>query len=772
MKNIIIFFLWHHRPWLNIGVVFLSLMTILLGLGFYTKAKGQNKKNSSSTIASTEKPADKRIEIEADRITDDKKNNIIRAEGNVKVFYNNQILKSDFLTLDRNTNKLRARGNVYFKTVNTTGRVSRTIVSNEMEMDGDFKAGVSQAMTGRLGRHGSITAAKSHWDGPLRFFEDASYTNCYLCSPFGDNVPLWRFRAETAVEDRENRELKLYNGWIEILNVPVFYTPYISFPNGRGSGFLIPTFKYNTTAGFIFRPAAFIVFSDYSDLLINPYFTTEHGMIGSFMFRQRLAYTDVNFGSILLFDEPTNSTQGKWQGYVYGDFETSLNNYWRISGAGQWASRRDFFQYYTFFSKPANPGNDLISHIEATGFISPHYINYSFYYYQDNRVGNPFDKILVGPRAEFFARGNKTPSGGQWRFDGDWRYYIEPRQGTAGLLHFDAGWKQPLYLLSGMVLNFDVGVRADVIYSHFYRNYLTIQGINIPGRDETQNNIGGIKEYVIRIVPEILTTLSFPLIAQNKKNNLIVEPIFGAYFSFGGLIDKDSNGGSNGGDVKNTIFATDSSPLEINSDNLFLRNRTIGTSYYEDYGRVAYGVKVNNIVKRGGEYNVFLGHGFNFFRNQNQYVPSNLRYNNITTDIIFNASLLASRYLRVSNNLLLSDADLSINRQVARLDLAYQTISFSFSYFYYRSDSQVSDRLLRQIVPAVFVRIGENWHLQWKMLGDVSTPQYFTRSIETGIVYSDECWYMALNARRIFSSGNVIDTRGWQFDFDWRIITF
>lgn len=716
----------------------------------------------------------KKLEVEADRMNDDKKNNIIRAEGNVKVYYNDQILKSDFLILDRKKNKMWARGNVYFRTIDDTGKSSRTTVSQEMEMTGDFKSGVSQEMVGRIGQHGSITASESSWVGKQRIFKDISYTNCYLCSPLGDNTPLWRVRAARAVEDTENKELRLYNGWVELLNIPLFYTPYLSFPNGRGSGFLMPTFKYNTQNGLIIRPAVFVVFSDNSDLLFNPYITARQGLIGSAMFRQRFAYTDLNIGGIVLYDRPPSSISpnSQWQGYVYTDFRTTLNNEWQISGALRWASRQDFFQNYTFFSRPGNPGNDIISFIEATGFISPHYINYSYYYYQDNRKGNPFDKILVGPRAEWFGRGTKTTSGGQWRFDGDMRYYIEPKQGTSGLLHFDAGWKQPVYFLNGMVFNIDAGLRVDIIHSHFYQNYLFIPAINIPGRDKALDNIGGTQNYVTRFIPEILTTLSYPLIAQTKKNSLIIEPIFGAYFSFGGLINKNTNGGSNDGLVKNNIFDTDSSPLEINSDNLFLRDRTIGSSYYENYGRVAYGLKIANILKSGSEYKLFVGHGVNFFPNQNPYVPLDLQFNEASTNLILSASWIANKYFKVSDTILLDDKNFKIERQIARLDATYQNINLSLSYFYYRNDTRITSGELQQIVPAVFVKVGDNWRLQWRMIGDLSNNSYQTRSMEMGVVYSDECWYMSVVARRIFASYNVIDTGGWQFIFNWRIVNF
>ncbi|MDI9313643.1 MAG: hypothetical protein QM529_03065 [Hydrotalea sp.] len=757
-----------------------GLVTMALSLSIFASSsaaqttKNSSKKKSStasSSAAATKTPA-KKLNIEADRISDDKKKNLVRAEGNVKVYFNDQLLKCDFLTLDKANNKLWARGNVYFKSGD--GSASKILVSQEMEMTGDFKSGVSQALTGRLGDHGSITASESRWEGSDRVFTDASYTNCFLCSPFGDNVPLWRVRASTAVEDKADNTLKLYNGWIEVFNVPILYSPYLSFPNRRGSGLLVPTFKYDTTAGVIFRPSVFVVTSNSGDLLFNPYFDTVQGMIGSVMFRQRFAYTDINAGGIALYDNPTPGRAKQWQGYSYFNFLTSLNREWQISGAVQWAWPQNFFQHYTFLNNPGSPGNDLISYIDATGFISPHYVDYSYYAYQDNRAGYPFGLILVGPRTEFFGRGSKTAGGGQWRVNGDMRYYQEPHQGTNGLVHLDAGWQQPVHFLNGMLLNIDAGIRFDYIASHFYRNYISIPNILIPARDPSLASLGDNQRSILRVVPEIMTTLSYPLIAQTAKNNLVIEPIVGAYFSFGGLLSKKINGGNNGGDLNNIIFDTDSAPLEINGDNLFLRDRALGTSYFEDYGRLAYGLKIDNILKSGGEYKLFIGHGNNWFSNQNPHVPDSLRYNKSSTAIILNGTWIANKYFNIRDSLLLKDSDLSIDRHVAGLNLTYQNVNLGLSYYYYQNQSQVDTGTgqLQQLVPSATLHIGDNWSLNWNMVGDFSTPQYITRSIGLGVTYNDECWYMALTANRVFPGPNVTDTSGWQFGFDWRIVAF
>lgn len=757
------------------SVISAATLTIIVGLGFANPAFAASKKNTNTAATTNSDPASipkkKSLELEADRISQDKKTNSIHAEGNVQVFYQEQFLRADFLTLDKKTNQLWARGNVYFQDAG-----GRTIITEALEMSGDFKTGAVAALNGRLGQQASLTADSTVWEGSQRTMRNVSYTNCYLCGPIGDNRPLWRVRADKVVEDGDEKLMRFYNAWLEVFNIPILYSPYLSFPSPgvkRASGFLLPAITYHPTSGLTVRPAAFVVLNKYGDVMFNPYYSTNLGLIGSASLRQRFEYTDLNLAGIVLYDKPQADKGPQWQGYVYGGFLTSLNKEWEIAAQGTWTSHQNFFQHYPFLREPGSPGNDLVSYLRATGYISPGFVNYSLYYYQDNRINNYFDKILITPRVEFFGRGTRTSSGGQWRFDGDMRYYIEPLQGTNGLVSLDLGWQQPLYLPNGMVFNIDAGLRFDFISSHFYTDWRKLPGINIPGRDPNITNIGGTQNSIYRIYPEILATLSYPFIAYNKKNNLLLEPIVGAYFSFNQLINKNNNGSSNGGDMAKTILDTDSSPLEINVDNLFLRTRTLGSSYIEDWGRAAYGLKIANLLANKTEYRLFFGHGINFSRNQNPNVPNALAYNSTTTNLIFNASLNIGPFFNLSDTILLDDKDFNINRHAARMAVSYQAIDLSLSYFFYRDNTQVGGGRLQQLVPAANLRFGDNWSLQWSMIGDISSPIYTTRQVSLGLSYIDECFFFNLRASRNFAAaGNVSNTAGWTFLGTFKLLTF
>lgn len=708
--------------------------------------------------------------LEADRMSDDKNNKIIRAEGNVIATYEKQLLKSDFLIYDKKNDQMTARGNVYFKDA-----AGKEYITDEMLITDNFKSGAIEALVGKMGPHASLTASNAKWQGNVRILKDAAYTNCFLCSVFGENVPSWRFRAATAIDDGDKNTISLYSTWLEVFNVPVLYLPYLSISSkNRQSGFLIPSTGYSNISGFILRPAAFVVFNDYADLLFNPYYTAKQGLIGSLNYRHNFSYSSLRLGAVALYDKISNSNaKNFWQGYVYGNFVTSINNYWEIRSQFNYANPYDFFQRYSFLTAPQSPGNDFISSIEATGYIAPHYVNYSVFYYQDARAGFPYDKIFVGPRVEFFGRGYRTKSGGRWRFDGDMRYYVEPRQGTQGLLNFDLGWQQPIYLYSGAVLHIDAGLRADYIFSHFYKDWQKIPGINPPGRDYNLTGLAGQQNGFWRLHPELLLTVSYPFIANSKNNSLLIEPTLGAYFSWRSFYF----GNSSNRKLKSTILDTDSAILEINADNLFLRNRVIGKSYLEDWARIAYGMRIENNFKINGVntgtgYSLFLGHGVNFLNQNTVGVPKALDFDQASTNIIIDTDLKFAPNIGLYNGFLLDDKDFQLNRHDLRLYLNSKAINLSFSYYYYRDLSQVIGSRLQQFSPAIGLNFGDNWSFNVAAVADISREVLRARQLSFTLSYRDECTLLAITLSNIYPEFGVVSTQGWKLSGNFQLISF
>ncbi|MDN3683869.1 putative LPS assembly protein LptD [Vibrio sinaloensis] len=76
--------------------------------------------------------------------------------------------------------------------------------------------------------------------------KDGSITSC----PEGDNA--WRMRASGIDVDQNEEIATFYNPRFEVMDVPVFYVPYLTVPIGdtrKKTGFLYPTASYGSSDG-------------------------------------------------------------------------------------------------------------------------------------------------------------------------------------------------------------------------------------------------------------------------------------------------------------------------------------------------------------------------------------------------------------------------------------------------------------------------------------------------------------------------------------------
>ncbi|PJC85826.1 LPS assembly protein LptD [Vibrio sp. HA2012] len=163
-------------------------------------------------------------------------------KGNVVVIQGTKRITADTLTLHQPESTVIAEGNVGLS-------------------DGQFKA-ESDKLTANLDTddatleqteyHFLCTPARGeanyiHRAGKTFYeMEDGSLTSC----PDGDNA--WKLKASSITLDQNEEQATLYNTRLEVLDVPVFYMPYLIVPVGdtRKSGMLYPTVSMDSRDGF------------------------------------------------------------------------------------------------------------------------------------------------------------------------------------------------------------------------------------------------------------------------------------------------------------------------------------------------------------------------------------------------------------------------------------------------------------------------------------------------------------------------------------------
>jgi len=197
--------------------------------------------------------------------------------GDVEVLRAGQELKSDRATYNKLSGEVTAQGNVQI-------RDSQMILNAEdAEWSVNNDNGVMTDAIYRLkDSHARGKASTIDRQGKVETnLENATYTTCAE----GDNA--WLLKASKVHLDHEEAVGSARNVVVRLADVPVFYTPYISFPlnDQRKSGFLVPSVGSTSSTGFDLRTPYYWNIAPQMDATITPRYMSDRGIMLNGEFR-------------------------------------------------------------------------------------------------------------------------------------------------------------------------------------------------------------------------------------------------------------------------------------------------------------------------------------------------------------------------------------------------------------------------------------------------------------------------------------------------------
>ncbi|ALR16584.1 MULTISPECIES: LPS assembly protein LptD [Vibrio] len=180
------------------------------------------------------------VVVEADRlqaISGDK----AQYSGNVQVTQGQKKITADSVTLHQQDNVVVAEGNVTFNDGQVEARSDR--VTSDIDQDTFSLENTDYHFICQQGRGTAAYIARTGQS--IYELEDGSITSC----PQGDNS--WRLVASGIDVDQDEETATLHHPRFEVLDVPIFYVPYLTMPigNTRKSGLLFPSLSYGSSDG-------------------------------------------------------------------------------------------------------------------------------------------------------------------------------------------------------------------------------------------------------------------------------------------------------------------------------------------------------------------------------------------------------------------------------------------------------------------------------------------------------------------------------------------
>ncbi|MCB1379555.1 MAG: LPS-assembly protein LptD [Alphaproteobacteria bacterium] len=669
-----------------------------------------------------EPPKGTRVLVYAEKLAYDGKSDIATATGLVRITYGPYTLTATKVVYDRRKGLFKANGSVELREPN-----GNILQADLAEMNDKFKEGFAEHVRALLTNDVTITANYARrYENGITVYENVSYTACKSCVDEG-GTPLWQILSRETTHDQQQHTLYYRDATLEIAGVPVFWTPYFSYPDPtvkRRSGWLIPQGHYGEAYGFGVSMPYFWAVKPNADLTVTPRLTSGQGLVADAEWRHRLnngIYSLRGYGLYELSPGRTDENS-RWRGALTSTGDFRLNDTWTWGWDGTLVSDRAFLNEYDYDSRDM-----AVSSVNLTGLSGRNYTKAQALHYRTLLTGEDQDLMPVAlPYVTSNYIFDQQVLGGELGFnfnayslrrgDPDPRFDLGTEQ-TRAVASLD--WRRQFISNAGMLITPFTSLRSDVYMSE-----------NVPGA-------GGTRETSSHLLPSAGIDLRWPLIADHGFAQSVMTPVFQIISSSNERDDAD-------------IGNEDAITLNFDHTNLFLADRFSGLDRYEGGTRVNLGVIYNLYAANGGFVRASMGESFHVAGKNSFIAGSGL--DGSKSDLVGAIAFQPNDSVRLTYQARVEEDLSRINVQEASLGLTFDRISGSLSYADIaaaKAYGRVSNQ--EQVWGDVNYSLGEAWSLFGSFRYDIEDSRFMNKSI--GIAFDCDC----MNARLTYSEGRDRD---------------
>ena len=251
-------------------------------------------------------------------------NGTLRASGSVTVWHGEVQITARDITYASREGQLSLSGPI--KLQDGSGTV---ILADQADLSPDLSAGIITSARIILSQQVQIAAAQiSRVNATYSEASHVSATSCFVCN---GQTPLWQIRAKRIVHDSAEKQIYFDQAQLRLMNVPVFFFPYLRLPDPslkRATGFLVPELTTSTTLGTAIRTPYFIKLGAHRDITLSPIVSSRTNTLG---LRYRHAYRT---GVIELEGAYSRDTLRADQdrGYLFGTANFALDTGYALTG--------------------------------------------------------------------------------------------------------------------------------------------------------------------------------------------------------------------------------------------------------------------------------------------------------------------------------------------------------------------------------------------------------------------------------------------------------
>ncbi|MDA9904924.1 LPS assembly protein LptD [Hyphomicrobiales bacterium] len=716
--------------------------------------------------------------IESDKIEYLNDSGEIKAIGSVKITRGNFELNADEILFNQKNNIIEGNGNIIIKE-----RGGPTIMASQFKLSSDLNDGIIK-LPSLLTKDGTnISSAYAIRSGGKSIvLKKGIFSPCKKCQNTNKKAS-WQVKANRIIYDEVSGNIIYEGAKFELFGFPIFYVPIATHPSPdikRRSGFLAPEITTSGDLGLSIKTPYFMNLAPNYDLTITPWVVTKGALVAEGEWRQRFKRGRLNFHIIaaslnddfksktvninddwnavinspfnnakelsavnkkLVFDYDDNthsitnvevadkddsrpSSIADSIGYDFrGSFATSGNfqfNNWNLDFSGKFVSDDTFLRRFNLDDE-----TDIKSYLSLSRHWGNAKLEINSIYYSSLLPEKDGSEPLILPEVKFSWNPEKIIFGGKSKISINTLGIVRKTDGNTYRVSSEIDWERQIINNNGHIFKLNLNIRGDA-----YRTSKKWTPNN-SSRLFLANPLGQTRD-IYRFLPSVDIEWKFPL--KYDFSNTIIEPIIQIAYSV------DSN--------KNIeIPNEDSISFELNSHNIFTRNRMPGIDLWETGSRINYGFKFSHFFNESGVFSGLVGQSYKFKNPDSFEKGSGL--DEKLSDFVLDFLFKPNKEITLSYKGRLDDNDIDLRRSELDMLITYSKWGIRAGHVLLNNVEILNFKEQREARLATFFNITENWLIQAALRYDVVSKNSLNNRISA--VYIDDCMSFEIGFRRKFS---------------------
>ena len=677
------------------------------------------------------------VDFQADNISNDEANQIVRADGNVVIKQAGRTLTADMVSYDLQNDLVRAEGNVRLKDMN--GDIHE---ADTLELRNKMKDGFVEGLRTMLADGSRFKASEGERvDGTKTIMQRASYTPCEICRKNPERSPVWQISASRVTHHEDEARISYKNATFDLWGVPVLYTPYFSHADGtvdRKSGFVSPALGYKSRLGGIVEANYYWSIAPDKDLSVGMRAFTKENPVGMAEWRQRWEDASLILRGSITSSERVDSEAGldviqeeEVRGHIEGEGIWNIDNKWRAGVKIDFASDDQYLRQYDLSSEDVLENELYLERFSGRNYAAARLLAFKDVRIREEELDQP--NILPEITASFKGEPWSMPLlGGRWDLETSF-LGVQRSGGDQDLnrLGLDAGWYRRFISDFGLIAHTDASLRYEAYNT---RDRAVATAGSGRSRDTTKT----------RFFPQLHFETSYPMVRQLEKSQVTVEPVVAVTAA------PNVN-------LSSAIPNEDSQDVQIDASNLFEPNRFPGLDRIEDQSRVTYGLRSGVYGFNGSHASIFVGQSYRLEDDDNPF-PQGSGLDNQSSDIVGQVSFNQSNNYVLDYRFQLDSRYVTSQRHEVGSYADFGALYLASNYLFAKGlEGTEIEESREQIQASMGYYFTDKWRGRLGVTQDLGA-QPGLRKASIGLDYFGQCTSWALTGQRNLTDDNSGDS--------------